>query len=494
MIGKYGVRGGVIVQVKEVSSIGITVVYADGHTASALQSNVKEIADYSSSATLVTTGLDNSVKTAERTIVNFERNLTEIFDGAFLEMMAACLTSDTTPTYRHEELKDMVTASQERRLSQMFAACKEYDVQQLVGILEQCDFYDKFLEWAIQERLVAYRQAGREKGWLKASATGQTGEELQTTNRRVAEQESLAKNAAHDMSCLKKTKDHMGKVREAVACLEEQYLRLYKKTAAVSTQYGTVREKLVSGETVESNLSSVRSLADDWCRNLLKPATVQCVTDAQSARNELQRRRNPKPPDIKTRNNSQPDVTDQSSRTEDEAKPPENDTGRKSIAKNTPVAESPTAAEKKPVDKKDRKDLCFIATAVYGSCDHPDVVSLRQFRDETLQKHVWGRQFITWYYQNGPAYAEWITRRPFLGWCVRVLLRGFVLLLRYGRVTKEVDVILKKLSEMGFLTGMTIKPFKETRTVGSEGELTLEQIATGTPPAPSGKKDKNKKK
>lgn len=47
---------------------------------------------------------------------------------------------------------------------------------------------------------------------------------------------------------------------------------------------------------------------------------------------------------------------------------------------------------------KVKRCFCYIATAVYGSYDAPQVVVLRQFRDEILIKSAAGRLFIKTYY------------------------------------------------------------------------------------------------
>jgi len=54
--------------------------------------------------------------------------------------------------------------------------------------------------------------------------------------------------------------------------------------------------------------------------------------------------------------------------------------------------------------------FCFIATAVYGDYDHPYVVELRRFRDETLATFGAGRAFIRWYYEVSPPMADWLRR------------------------------------------------------------------------------------
>jgi len=52
---------------------------------------------------------------------------------------------------------------------------------------------------------------------------------------------------------------------------------------------------------------------------------------------------------------------------------------------------------------------CFIATAVYGSYDAPEVLVLRQFRDLTLARSSAGRLLIRSYYAISPALAGHIS-------------------------------------------------------------------------------------
>ena len=47
------------------------------------------------------------------------------------------------------------------------------------------------------------------------------------------------------------------------------------------------------------------------------------------------------------------------------------------------------------------KGNCFIATATMGSYDHPDVMELRNFRDNWILEKSWGERFVKWYYHYG---------------------------------------------------------------------------------------------
>lgn len=53
------------------------------------------------------------------------------------------------------------------------------------------------------------------------------------------------------------------------------------------------------------------------------------------------------------------------------------------------------------------KGPCYIATAVYGSYDCPQVWTLRRFRDNTLASTWYGRAFIRTYYAISPALVKW---------------------------------------------------------------------------------------
>ena len=49
---------------------------------------------------------------------------------------------------------------------------------------------------------------------------------------------------------------------------------------------------------------------------------------------------------------------------------------------------------------------CYVATAVYGSYDCPEVWTLRRFRDFTLDKTWYGRLFIKAYYSISPTFVK----------------------------------------------------------------------------------------
>lgn len=73
-----------------------------------------------------------------------------------------------------------------------------------------------------------------------------------------------------------------------------------------------------------------------------------------------------------------------------------------------------------------KKEGCYIATAVYGSYDAPEVLVLRRFRDEILSKYSLGRQFICLYYRLSPSIAERLKKAKHINRLVRFILDKIV--------------------------------------------------------------------
>lgn len=69
---------------------------------------------------------------------------------------------------------------------------------------------------------------------------------------------------------------------------------------------------------------------------------------------------------------------------------------------------------------------CFIATAVYGDTNAPEVVALRQFRDQCLRPSAAGRAFIATYYRLSPPIAHFLADKPKLAAPVRGVLNAFL--------------------------------------------------------------------
>jgi len=68
-----------------------------------------------------------------------------------------------------------------------------------------------------------------------------------------------------------------------------------------------------------------------------------------------------------------------------------------------------------------QKKGCYIATAVYGAYDCPEVWVLRRYRDNSLATHTLGRGFIKAYYTISPAL---VTKFGHIAWLNRMVKAG----------------------------------------------------------------------
>lgn len=74
----------------------------------------------------------------------------------------------------------------------------------------------------------------------------------------------------------------------------------------------------------------------------------------------------------------------------------------------------------------ERKDGCYIATAVYGSYDCSQVWVLRRFRDYRLKSNPFGRAFVSFYYAISPSLADKLGSQGVITGIARELLNRLV--------------------------------------------------------------------
>lgn len=73
---------------------------------------------------------------------------------------------------------------------------------------------------------------------------------------------------------------------------------------------------------------------------------------------------------------------------------------------------------------------CYIATMAYGDYDHPQVMILRQFRDEVLDKSAFGKWFIKTYYHYSPRLVERLKNQRNVNIIIRKALNQFIKLIK----------------------------------------------------------------
>lgn len=105
----------------------------------------------------------------------------------------------------------------------------------------------------------------------------------------------------------------------------------------------------------------------------------------------------------------------------------QNSTAQNAHTQNTSASNTYTQSE------SSKKGGCYVATAVYGSYDCPQVWTLRRYRDNTLAATWYGRMFIRLYYVISPSLVRWFGDKV---WFKRIWRR-------------KLDDMIKRLREQG---------------------------------------------
>jgi hypothetical protein len=70
---------------------------------------------------------------------------------------------------------------------------------------------------------------------------------------------------------------------------------------------------------------------------------------------------------------------------------------------------------------------------VYGDYDHPQVMVLREFRDNFLSRFALGRSFIRFYYKHSPTWVENMKDKKGVNRIIRQLLDKFIELYKHEK-------------------------------------------------------------
>lgn len=73
---------------------------------------------------------------------------------------------------------------------------------------------------------------------------------------------------------------------------------------------------------------------------------------------------------------------------------------------------------------------CYLATMAYGSYEHPQVLELRKFRDNTLSKSAVGRGFIRTYYKYSPKLVEHLKDKPLVNQIIKSILNTLIRIIK----------------------------------------------------------------
>lgn len=75
---------------------------------------------------------------------------------------------------------------------------------------------------------------------------------------------------------------------------------------------------------------------------------------------------------------------------------------------------------------KAKRKRCYVATVVYKDVNAPEVMKLRQWRDDVLCNNVFGKLIIEIYYFSGKYFANWINKFTVLKRIIKYFLDIFI--------------------------------------------------------------------
>lgn len=85
----------------------------------------------------------------------------------------------------------------------------------------------------------------------------------------------------------------------------------------------------------------------------------------------------------------------------------------------------------------EKKSGCFVATACYGNYDAPEVLVLRQYRDQHLLNHFAGKVFVKFYYAVSPYFAKQLEKSGSAKKAVRTFLLSPIVKFASKRIQQE---------------------------------------------------------
>lgn len=97
------------------------------------------------------------------------------------------------------------------------------------------------------------------------------------------------------------------------------------------------------------------------------------------------------------------------------------------------IRTDPSTYNRSRTSSSSSSEGCYIASMVYGDYDHPQVLVLRDFRDNVLRKNMLGRAFIKFYYRYSPTWVKYLRNCNKINSFIRVVLDKFIKVYKYEK-------------------------------------------------------------
>jgi hypothetical protein len=225
----------------------------------------------------------------------------------------------------------------------------------------------------------------------------------------------LAKDRAKDsLATLEEMKD--GEVNKAIAILSSIKMAYDKAISEIEAQVSAMRVTMSYNQTV--NYSKVDKMKAN-CLNWNK--VVEVVSDGISMNDVEVIQRSPNQSKVSEFKNLVDFLFDKLGPIQI------NQVKHLCFWKDVRAAQAKSTAKKVGSTISSASDGgCYIATMAYGDYDHPQVLELRKFRDDFLNKTIIGRSFIKFYYKYSPRLVKSLKNKQGINLILRKSLDQFI--------------------------------------------------------------------
>jgi len=317
-----------------------------------------------------------TIDVSGRTITVY--NIQAVGDGSgHAVQMDVSSTTDAASTEVHIwKNKPILLEDREARLRELVTECRNYDFSSVEHGIAHCNFVLTFIDEAARHNERQAAALGREKTWQEAQAHAQTGDELQATRHGISDLEKRMQEYSRIADTVRGMRGSVTALSATLkSSFETEFLPVQQVATDLMRLYSDARSREAQGHDITALIDPISTFDEKWSGGWLDARIRPALGKPATALAELDRLR-----------------------------------------------ALPQAAKAQTAQPEKKDDGCFVATAVFGSYQHPDVITFRRFRDNTLETTAPGRAFIDWYYRTGPNMAAWLNDRPGLKPVVRLPL------------------------------------------------------------------------
>ncbi len=225
--------------------------------------------------------------------------------------------------------------------------------------------------------------------------------DLEKLKNLIIEYEGRSKTVSNGKQLLTSAKPYLNNVKNALGSTDELYLGLSSRIASIAqgvcvSEINELQERFANTYDIATKMVSIILLKERVNEAWDVTATIGTMDLSQDFRARCTQNKN-------LLSNLRTQLS----------------TVTQSATVNTGSKSSPSA-----------RSGCYIATMAYGDYNHPQVMILRQFRDNVLDKSAFGKWFIKTYYHYSPKLVEKLKNKKIINSIIRKTLNQFIKLIK----------------------------------------------------------------